>query len=485
MNDMITPEWVKDAIFYQIFPDRFATSARVAKPSGLEPWDSPPTIHGYKGGDLLGVVEKLDYLQELGVTALYFNPIFQSASNHRYHTHDYYRVDPMLGGTAALRELLDEAHKRDMKVVLDGVFNHASRGFLQFNDILENGSYSAYLDWFNVHKFPLNAYGGPGELGYEAWWGLPALPKFNTRTPAVREFLWDVASYWLKLGIDGWRLDVPNEIADDAFWQEFRRRCRSVNPDCYLVGEIWDDADRWLKGDQFDAVMNYPFTRAVFGFTAAEALNTEEIKRCGYQHIPPLSARGFAAQLERLLQQHRPEVTAVQLNLLGSHDTPRALTIVGGDERAVRMSLVMLMAFPGAPCIYYGDELGLTGTHDPFCRQSMPWEKPQTWNHELLAFTKHLIALRKKHVALRRGRFETLYADKGLVVFARTHENEKVIGILNANKQQHKLELRLTTKQLSGRYRDLLNGLSIDIYDTQLTGHDIPARSAALLVRAL
>ncbi len=482
MNAMITPEWVKDAIFYQIFPDRFAASAKVAKPSGLEPWDSPPTIHGYKGGDLLGVVEKLDYLQELGITALYFNPIFQSASNHRYHTHDYYRVDPLLGGDDALRELLDAAHQRDMKVVLDGVFNHASRGLLQFNDILENGSYSAYLDWFHIHKLPLNAYGGPGGLGYEAWWGLPALPKFNTRTPAVREFLWEVASYWLKFGIDGWRLDVPNEIADDAFWQEFRRRCRAVNPECYLVGEIWDGADRWLQGDQFDAVMNYPFTRAVFGFTAPETLNSEEIKRCGYQHIPPLSARGFAAQLEQLLQRYRPEVTAVQLNLLGSHDTPRALTVVGEDERALRMSLVMLMAFPGAPCIYYGDELGLTGTHDPFCRQTMPWEAPQAWNHELLAFTKQLIALRKKQVALRRGRFELLYADKGLVVFARVHEQERVIGILNANKQQHKLELHLATKRFAGRYRDLLNGLSIDIRDTHLTGHDIPARSAALLV---
>lgn len=157
---MYTPEWAKNAVFYQIFPDRFATSERVAKPQGLEPWYSPPTVHGYKGGDLLGVVEKLDYLQDLGVTALYFNPVFQSASNHRYHTHDYFQVDPMLGGNAALRELLDESHKRGLKVVLDGVLNHASRGFFQFHDILENGDKSPYLDWFHVRKYPLNAYGG-------------------------------------------------------------------------------------------------------------------------------------------------------------------------------------------------------------------------------------------------------------------------------------------------------------------------------------
>ena len=229
------PNWVQDAVFYQIFPDRFARSERVAKPSGLEPWADPPTVHGYKGGDLLGVVEHLDHLEALGVTAIYLNPVFQSATNHRYHTHDYHRVDPMLGGDSALRELLDAAHARGMRVVLDGVFNHASRGFLQFSDILENGEQSPYLDWFRVHRFPLNAYGG-GEPNYDAWWKLPALPKLNTATPAVREFLWGVGERWLEFGADGWRLDVPNEIDDDAFWREFRRRCRAVDPECYLVG---------------------------------------------------------------------------------------------------------------------------------------------------------------------------------------------------------------------------------------------------------
>ena len=159
-----------------IFPDRFARSGRVPKPNNLEEWNAPPTVHGYKGGDLLGVVEKLDHLQELGVNALYLNPIFASGSNHRYHTHDYFRVDPMLGGDAALDELVAAAHGRGMRVVLDGVFNHASRGLLQFHDILENGAASPYLDWFHVNGFPLNAYGG-GQLGYDAWWGLPALPK--------------------------------------------------------------------------------------------------------------------------------------------------------------------------------------------------------------------------------------------------------------------------------------------------------------------
>src|SRR6516225_7234760 len=183
-----TPEWVRDAVFYQIFPDRFARSMTLPKSRHLDEWGAPPTYHGYQGGDLIGVVEHLDYLVDLGISAVYFTPIFQSASNHRYHTHDYEKVDPMLGGTPALRRLVDEAHGRGIRVVLDGVFNHASRGFFQFHDIMQ--------------KAP----------NYRAWWGLHALPKFNTGCPAVREFLWGIGRMWTEFGIDGWRLDVPNEI---------------------------------------------------------------------------------------------------------------------------------------------------------------------------------------------------------------------------------------------------------------------------------
>ena len=238
-----TPEWVQDAVFYQIFPDRFAASTRVSKPSNLEAWDAPPTPSGFKGGDLLGVAEKLDYLRDLGITAIYLNPVFASTANHRYHTFDYYAVDPILGGNAALRELIDQAHARSIHIVLDGVFNHASRGFYQFNHALENGAASPYPDWFYFNKEwlqagrPLDAYprkrvkGDSREhLGYKAWWDLPALPKLNTDTPAVREFIFDVAKHWIDFGVDGWRLDVPSEIDDDSFWREFRRRVKSANP---------------------------------------------------------------------------------------------------------------------------------------------------------------------------------------------------------------------------------------------------------------
>ena len=280
-----TPGWVRDAVFYQVFPDRFARSARVPKPANLEPWDSPPTAHGFKGGDLLGVAEKLDDLKDLGVTALYLNPVFASAANHRYHTWDYHQVDPLLGGDAALRELLDAAHARGMRVILDGVFNHVGRGFFAFHHVLENGADSPYLDWFllDLERLragkPLGAYAEPKllrrgrkpkpafeELGYAAWWDVPALPKLDTRTPAVREYLWDVAERWIRFGIDGWRLDVPSEIDDDEFWRELRRRVKRANPEAYLVGEIWYDARRWLAGDQFDATMNYPLAKAALGF---------------------------------------------------------------------------------------------------------------------------------------------------------------------------------------------------------------------------
>ena len=225
-----TPDWVKNAIFYQIFPDRFARSPRTQHPRGVEfkPWGSPPEEQGFQGGDLLGIIDKLDYLQALGINALYLNPIFASAANHRYHTFDYFQVDPLLGGNEALRELLDEAHAREMRVVLDGVFNHASRGFWPFHHLLENGNASPYLDWFIIHDWPLRPYSSDRDnpANYEAWWNLPALPKLNTDNPGVRDYIFEVTRYWLEFGIDGWRLDVPAEIDDDDFWRQFRRLAR-------------------------------------------------------------------------------------------------------------------------------------------------------------------------------------------------------------------------------------------------------------------
>lgn len=425
-----TPEWIKDAILYQIFPDRFARSSRVTKPSNLEAWDSPPTPGGFKGGDLLGVVERLDYLQDLGITGLYLNPVFQSASNHRYHTHDYYQVDPLLGGNKALRELVDAAHARDIRIILDGVFNHASRGFFQFNHILECGPHSPYLDWFTVKGFPLNAYSNNDEpLNYVAWWDLPALPKFNTDNPHVREFIWDVAVHWIDFGIDGWRLDVAAEIDDDAFWQEFRRRVKDAHPEAYIVGEIWHESQRWLQGDQFDAVMNYIQTRAATAFFGAHSL-APLYPGGDFDRLKPLDGAQFAEAIESMFALYDWEITQAQMNLLGSHDTARFLAMVEEDKTALRLAMLFQMTMPGAPTIYYGDEIGLTGGYEPASRAAMPWDESR-WDHDLLAYVKGTTGLRAAHPALRRGTYRTLLATGQHIAYERRHDAERLVVAFN------------------------------------------------------
>ena len=447
-----TPEWVKDSIFYQIFPDRFAKSDRLSKSGRLQAWDAPPTPYGYKGGDLLGVVEHLDYLQDLGITAIYLNPIFQSASNHRYHTHDYYHVDPLLGGNRAFHTLLDESHRRGIRIVLDGVFNHASRGFFQFNDILENGPDSPYLDWFHIQGYPLNAYWG--KPNYRCWAGLAALPKFNTGNPQVRNFIFDVARYWIEQGIDGWRLDVPFEIDDDSFWQEFRQVVRRANPEAYLVGEISREAQRWLLGDQFDAVMNYQFTQACLGFFAGDRINRS--LEAGMMGLPPsrvLDAQAFAARAQALLDLYPREAALAQFNLLDSHDMPRFLTLAGGDQAALRLATLFQMTYPGAPCVYYGDEIGLQGGRDPDNRRAMPWgASPSLWDGDLRMFFRDCIALRKAHPVLRRGDFIPIYAEGQVIVYERKLGAETLIVALNNSEE------RFALLPILGEHRLLENG---------------------------
>ena len=428
-----TPDWVKHAVFYQIFPDRFARSPRTVHPPGItfKPWGSPPEEQGYQGGDLRGIVDKLDYLQALGVTALYLNPIFASASNHRYHTFDYYQVDPLLGGNEALRELLDEAHARDIRVVLDGVFNHASRGFWPFHHVLENGAKSPYADWFIIRDWPLRPYASDRDNhhNYEAWWDIPALPKLNTDNPGVRAFIFEVARYWIDFGIDGWRLDVVEEIDDEAFWREFRRVVKIANPDTYICGEIWTEARRWLQGDQMDAVMNYLFTRAALGFFGAQTLNPVYTK----SHLPvkPFDAPAFAEAVEAMHGLYDWAVNLVQLNLIDSHDTPRALWMMGEDQSALRLCVLLQMTMPGAPCIYYGDEVGLSAADDPYCREAFPWHDEAAWDTGLLDFYRRAVALRHRYEVLRTGAFEAVYAADAVYAFRRVLNRQYAVVVFN------------------------------------------------------
>jgi neopullulanase len=401
----------------------------------------------------------MDYLSDLGITAIYFNPVFASASNHRYHTYDYFNVDPLLGGNDALRHLVDKAHKRNIRIVLDGVFNHASRGFWQFHHVLENGAGSPYKDWFYFDPDRLTgqrrwgAYPHTGELnalkngesslkaiGYQAWWDLPALPKLNTDTPAVREFIFNVAEHWNRFGIDGWRLDVPAEIDDDAFWQEFRQRVRAINSEAYIVGEIWHEAQRWLQGDQFDAVMNYLVLAAVMSFFGGKHINMEVVNQAGGLRDrihPEMDTHWFATEIDRLTNMYKPEIIRSQLNLFDSHDMPRFLTCVGEDITSLQLAMLFMFTYPGAPCLYYGDEVGMTGAHDPDCRRGFPWDDTH-WNRELFNYTKAVISLRKEHKTLRRGSYQQLHANDKLFAFARKLDDHCFIIMLNAGENTQK-----------------------------------------------
>jgi cyclomaltodextrinase len=448
------PSWVRDSAFYQIFPDRFAISERVPKPGVMEPWDTAPNPYGFKGGDLLGIVEHLPYLEDLGITAIYLTPIFQSASNHRYHTYDYFKVDPLLGGDEALRELLDAAHGRGMRVVLDGVFNHTGRGFWPFHHVLETGSASPYRSWFHFEDWALSPGYGPGAypapgtppnaFGYTAWWGLPSLPKLNTAEPAVREYLMTVAEYWLRFGIDGWRLDVPEEIDDEPFWQEFRRRCRAVRPDAYLVGEIWRVAPEWLHGDRFDALMDYPLTEAILGYAGGSRLDMTVV-RSHHEYsttIVPLDGPGFAERLEDLLDAYDEEVVAAQLNVLGSHDSPRVRTVLGDDLTGVRLATLIQMTLPGAPCIYYGDEIGIPGGHDPDCRRAFPWDEDR-WDRGLRSFVRGLLHLRTAERALRANDVVVIGATGGAIAYERRSDASSLVVSINAADEPVRLDLAL------------------------------------------
>ena len=443
-----TPDWVKNAIFYQIFPDRFAKGKATIKgqwqASKHEGWDATPTYQGYKGGNLWGVIDKLDYLEDLGINAIYFTPIFQSASNHRYHTHDYYQVDPMLGGNIAFEALIEAAKKRDIKVVLDGVFNHASRGFFFFNDILENGPNSPWLDWFKVTDWPVSAYDGAKPANYEGWIGDRALPEFNHDNPQVREYIMQIAEYWLYKGIDGWRLDVPNEIDTPGFWQEFRDRVKAVNPEAYIVGEIWGDAGYWLDGKQFDGVMNYRFTEPTIAFAGGENYNPEYCQH-ELRPYPPISGNEYAIRIDDLLKLYDWEIQLAQLNLLDSHDTPRMLTTVGEDKSSFILSSLLLMTFPGAPSIFYGDEVGLVGGKDPDCRRGFP--EAEKWDVEILKIYKELIALRHQYASLRTGSYKTLYANETIYIFARILEVEETIVAVNVGNSQSIVTFAVTELQ--------------------------------------
>ena len=425
-----TPAWVREAVFYQIFPERFWNGDPTNDPLNTEPWGAVPALRNFMGGDLQGILDKLDYLSDLGISALYLTPIFTSASNHKYDIIDYFAVDEHFGDMALLRKFVDACHAHGIRVILDAVFNQCSNLHPFFLDVKKNGRRSRYWNWFFIKKWPIPdrfAHHKDALEWYECWWGFHTLPKLNYTNPEVEEYFLKVAQFWLREAhTDGWRLDVPNEVIQ-TFWPKFRHAVKQANPEAYIVGEIWDDATPWLMGDQFDAVMNYRFQKALLGYFAEETLDTKALDHT----------------LRQIMLDYPEQATAVMLNLLGSHDTARPMTVAKGDVEALKLMAAMQFTFEGAPCIYYGDEVGIEGGKDPDCRRCYPWNKPALQNRDLFAYYQKLIAIRKANPALRVGTFRPFLVDneRELYAYERRTDGNRCIVALNRSELEHTIPL--------------------------------------------
>jgi cyclomaltodextrinase len=456
------PSWANDAVFYQIFPERFANGDSSNDPEDVQPWGGKPNNANFFGGDLQGIIQHLDYLSDLGISALYLNPIFEATSNHKYNTTDYLEIDPHFGDEGIFKRLVDECHARGIKVILDAVFNHTGVGFFAFRDIKRNGARSPYLRWYNVYSLPI---GPEDKPNYECWWGHGSLPKLMTYTPAVRQYLFDVTRHWMDFGVDGWRLDVPNEVPR-SFWIEWRKLVKSINPEAYIVGEIWDDATPWLQGDQFDAVMNYQFRGAVVKFFAQRRI----------------SVRGFDSMLTRQRAEYPAGVDYVLQNLLGSHDTERFLTLCGGDTARMKLAVLFQMTYVGAPMVYYGDEIGMEGGPDPDCRRTMVWDE-RYQGKNLLETYRDAIKLRKQYPVFRHGDFETVLVSDTTHVyaFARSTAEATALVVMNAGGIHQRLTVSPGPKYQYSRWQQIWPaGASDTVAVTAPLNVDVPPMGAVV-----
>lgn len=460
------PGWAGKSVFYQIFPDRFANGDKSNDPVNVTPWDSEPTYSNFTGGDLAGVSKNISYLKNLGISGIYFNPIFKSPSNHGYETTDYLSIEPRLGTNTQFIQLTSDLKKAGIRTVLDGVFNHTSTDFQQFADIRKNGKESKFLNWFYINSFPVVRQPNPP---YEAWAGYESMPKLNILNPETTNFILGASDYWInKAGIDGWRLDVANEIPMD-FWRKFRTHIKSQNQDTWILGENWSDSSAWLQGDQWDSAMNYPFRGAILEHIAYGKSNAHQ----------------FLDQLMDSYLLYGPQVSRNMFNSLGTHDTPRFLNQCNEDTALARMGAVALFAWPGVPCIYYGDELGMTGGVDPDNRRGMRWDL-NTDKNEFKSLYQRLISVRKNCKALQSGEPVPLLAENRIQVsaFARTGQNDFAIAVFNRSSDVQEVELDL--KQLkaptSTPLVDVVSGKAMSFSgDTRLRLR-LPAKSACLVV---
>lgn len=421
------PKWVEQTVWYQIFPERFANGDSTNDPQDTKSWNSNehPRRQDFYGGDLQGVINHLDYLKQLGVNGLYFNPIFKAPSNHKYDTQDYYQIDPHFGDAKLFKKLVEQAHQRGMRVMLDAVFNHIGDQSSMWQDVLKYGQDSRYADWFHVNQFPAtytptDNFEFAKDATYDTFAYTPHMPKLNTANPKVQDWLLDIAGYWVReFNIDAWRLDVANEI-DHHFWRRFHNEMLTLKDDFYILGEIWHSAQPWLNGDEFTGVMNYDYTGAIINHFIKHEL----------------SSQGLVDRLSHQLMLYRDQTNAMMFNVLDSHDTARIMTLANEDDQLVRQTLAFTFLQPGSPSIYYGTEYGMTGDNDPDCRKPMNWY-PDAKAMAMHDFVRDLIKWRKEHwqlIAQGTLKLTALPNDQGIVI-KRQLQHKQLTAVFNTGRE--------------------------------------------------
>ena len=397
-------EWVKNTVWYQIFPERFANGDRSNDPIGTKKWNASdhPGRQDFYGGDLQGVLDHLNHLQKLGVNGIYFNPLFKAPSNHKYDTEDYYQIDPHFGNAALFKEVVTQAHQRGIHVMLDAVFNHIGDKSLQWQEFP-----ATYTPTKNFEFTP--------DATYDTFDYTPHMPKLNTANPAVQEYLLGIAKYWIKeFDIDAWRLDVANEI-DHHFWKRFHKETTALKPDFYILGEIWHTSQAWLNGDEFSGVMNYSYTGAILDHFINHRISAEQM----------------IDHLSNQLMKYRDQTNQMMFNVLDSHDTARIMTQARGNRNLVKETFAFTFLQPGTPSIYYGTEYGMDGDNDPDCRKPMNWV-PDDDGQDMFTFFKKLVALRRNNADLIEGGMVVLKVlPTGLVEISRMGAGKVLTGIFN------------------------------------------------------
>ncbi len=422
------PKWSKGAVVYEIFCDRFFNGNPFNDPADVCKWGGTPTYYNFFGGDLQGIIDKVEYLRTLGVNVLYTTPIFQAPSNHKYDTMNYMKIDPHFGTLKTFEKLVRKLHKSGIKWVLDGVFNHTGTTFFAFQDLLKNQDKSKYKNWYFVKRFPVKIKSGD----YATFQNYPSLPKLNVDCPAVQRYLRSVIDYWTLKGIDGWRIDSANVISND-FLVKLYRWIHDVNPSTLDVAEIWSNASNWFIQGAFNSVMNYLFKDAAYAYVVYGA-----------------GAKSFENSTNSYLKLYPPQLWDSLWNLIDSHDTPRALSEAGSLEK-MKLLVGLQMTFIGAPMIYYGDEVGLTGGADPMNRRCMPWNEKK-WNWPLHNWYVKMIKIHENSKALKYGNYEPILAKGDVFAFKRQYADNEVYVFTNAAAKSATVEV-----PLNGAFEDLVS----------------------------